>query len=119
MVGFISGYLRPDEPNNLFIWQVAVAETARGQGLAKQLLSQLIQRPNLADVTQVTTTISPSNTASQKVFQKMAAEFDCKITVTPFLESDLFGSENHEAEELYSLSSKSPLALSIKTTKGI
>ncbi|BBP43719.1 diaminobutyrate acetyltransferase [Thiosulfativibrio zosterae] len=105
IVGFISAYIRPDEANNLFIWQVAVAEEMRGQGLAKQLLNHLIMRPHLANIDTITTTISPSNLSSQAVFRKMAQHFNCDITVTSFLDSSIFGQDTHEAEDLYTLKS--------------
>src|SRR5690606_24034509 len=35
LVGFVSGYLLPAKPDTLFIWQIVIAETMRGQGLAK------------------------------------------------------------------------------------
>src|SRR5690606_41246864 len=34
LVGFISGYCPPSRPDTLFIWQVAVDDRMRGQGLA-------------------------------------------------------------------------------------
>jgi len=46
-VGFISGYVKPEDANTLFIWQVAVNDSARGKGLASQMLDSLLQRPNL------------------------------------------------------------------------
>ena len=32
-IGFISGYLLPEQPDTLFVWQVAVSPKARGLGL--------------------------------------------------------------------------------------
>src|SRR6185312_3847202 len=33
-VGFITGYIRPDRPETLVVWQVAVDQAWRGRGLA-------------------------------------------------------------------------------------
>jgi len=41
LLGFISGYLKPENKNTLFIWQVAVDERARGIGLAGSMLKHL------------------------------------------------------------------------------
>src|SRR5699024_2550897 len=50
LVGFISGYIPPKQQNVLFIWQVAVHEKARGQGLAKRMLAEIVDREDCADV---------------------------------------------------------------------
>ena len=36
LIGFVSGYLLPGDKSTLFVWQVAVSESARGEGLAKK-----------------------------------------------------------------------------------
>lgn len=121
ILGFVSGYIHPQEPNTLFIWQVAVAEAARGQGLAKQLLLNLIQRDNLTQINKVITTISPSNKASQGVFTSFANQYGLTVqteeflTEMDFISSDSDQNQDHEAEELYSIfkPDHSPLALSI------
>ncbi|CAN0584610.1 unnamed protein product, partial [Laminaria digitata] len=42
LVGFISGYRIPQRPETLFVWQVAVGEKARGQGLAGRMLKEIL-----------------------------------------------------------------------------
>lgn len=104
IVGFLSGYFRPDAPHSLFVWQVAVADTMRGQGLAKRMLQALLaNQKGQTEVTTLCCTISPSNKASQALFQSFAKQYGLKLTVTHFIEEAHFGSEGHEAEELYSL----------------
>jgi len=104
IVGFVSGYFRPDEPQSLFIWQVAVSKTMRGQGLAKRMIQALLDnQKGCATVPQVCCTISPSNKASQGLFKSFAEQYGLQLTVTAFIEEVHFGSEGHEAEELYSL----------------
>jgi len=71
-VGFISGYIIPERPDTLFIWQVAVAESARGQGLANQMLTHILDRPATTDVRFLETTITESNKASWALFQRFA-----------------------------------------------
>jgi len=41
LVGFISGYRPPARPDTLFVWQVAVDSSMRGQGLALRMLLAL------------------------------------------------------------------------------
>ena len=43
--GFISAYLRPDEEDTLFVWQVAVDKKYRGKGVARSMLSSILNRP--------------------------------------------------------------------------
>src|SRR5690606_28576606 len=61
LVGFISAYIPPNQPDTLFVWQVAVAEQARGQRLAARMLDAILERPVCRDVRYVDTTITPDN----------------------------------------------------------
>ncbi|MBX3666744.1 MAG: diaminobutyrate acetyltransferase, partial [Burkholderiales bacterium] len=46
--GFVSAYRLPARADTVFVWQVAVAPAARGQGLALRMLEHLLARPALA-----------------------------------------------------------------------
>ncbi|HCT40768.1 MAG TPA: diaminobutyrate acetyltransferase [Moraxellaceae bacterium] len=100
--GYISGYIPPRQTHTLFIWQVAVAERARGHGLALRMLQHLLQRPACAHVNHLEATVSPDNTASDKLFRRLARELDCCCEVHEFLPASAFGAASqHEAEPLY------------------
>src|SRR2546426_608548 len=43
-VAFVTGYIRPDRPETLVVWQVAVDHAHRGRGLAGALLDGLTAR---------------------------------------------------------------------------
>lgn len=103
IVGFISAYFRPDEPRSLFIWQVAVAESARGIGLAKRMLNALLKNQENSYFTEITCTISPSNKPSQGLFKSFSKAFDLQLSTEPFITAEDFGDEGHEAEDLYVL----------------
>lgn len=104
IIGFISAYFRPNEKDSLFVWQVAVAEKARGQGLGRQLLYRLVKnQERRPTVTEICCTISPSNKASQSLFKSFAEQYRLTMSVETFLEEKHFGNLGHEAEELYSL----------------
>lgn len=104
IVGFLSGYYRPDEPQSLFVWQVAVAESMRGKGLAKRMLQALLaHQKDRQAVTAICCTISPSNKASQALFKSLAQQYNLDLNVTEFIKEAHFGAEGHEAEELYTL----------------
>ena len=100
VVGFISAYMRPDTDNTLFVWQVAVDSTMRGRGLAKALLSALLERPACRDARYLETTVTPSNAPSMGLFTKFAHEHGYALHESVFLEAADFGPQAHEAEML-------------------
>lgn len=73
MVGFVSAYRKPDKPNELFVWQVAVHESARGMGLAFHMLNELLTRDDLADIDVLETTITRDNNGSWSLFKKIGS----------------------------------------------
>lgn len=103
IIAFISGYFRPDKAHSFFIWQVAVAEHARGLGLASNLLDQLIKKQSKVIIKEICCTISPSNKASQKLFKHFADQHRFQLEVTPFLTEKHFANSGHEVEDLYSI----------------
>src|SRR3546814_4423027 len=62
--GFVSAYLPPERPGTLFVWQVAVHARARGQGLARFMLTELLQRPGLAAIQYIETTVGDRKSTS-------------------------------------------------------
>ncbi|MFT7823560.1 MAG: diaminobutyrate acetyltransferase [Sulfurimonas sp.] len=99
--GFVSGYIDPRSDKTLFIWQVAVHSSLRGQGIASRMLTALLSRKNLSHIEYIETTISPSNKASQNLFRHLTSEINTEMSVEPYFDKDLFGGEAHEDEELY------------------
>ena len=51
IVGWISAYIKPGEPETVFVWQVAVSEKARGMGVGSRMLTELLERDACRDVT--------------------------------------------------------------------
>ncbi len=101
LVGFISGYRPPARPDTLFVWQVAVDSSMRGQGLAGRMLHALVRRLHPQGVSYIETTISPDNAASQALFLKVFAQLGIEHeTSTLFSRQQHFNGE-HEDEVLY------------------
>jgi L-2,4-diaminobutyric acid acetyltransferase len=98
LVGFVSAYVRPDAPDTLFVWQVVVAPSQRGQGLARLMLSSLLARPECRAVDYVESTINPSNLASRRLFERFAEQHDLPVEESLFLDEGQFGDTSHEAE---------------------
>ncbi|WP_319558375.1 diaminobutyrate acetyltransferase [Thiomicrorhabdus sp.] len=106
LLGFVSGYLRPDQPDQLFVWQLAVAQSGRGRGIGKGLIRRLIQQANAFSrqpLRSIACTISPSNQASQGVFKSLAKSFGLRLEIHPFLDKEHFAGQEHEAEDYYVL----------------
>lgn len=101
LVGFISGYRPPARPDTLFIWQVAVDSSMRGQGLGISMLMALIERTAAEGVCWLETTISPGNGASEALFAKAFRQLDVTAsTEVVFSRAHHFNGQ-HDDEVLY------------------
>ncbi|WP_405769670.1 diaminobutyrate acetyltransferase [Streptomyces sp. NBC_00080] len=101
-VGFVTGYVRPEDPQTLLVWQVAVDAAHRGRGLAAALLDGLtarvaVERP----LTAVETTITPGNTASERLFTSFADRHGATVTREVLFGAGLFPDGPHDPEVLY------------------
>lgn len=98
--GFVTGYVRPESPHTLMIWQVAVDAAHRGRGLARTLLDGVVDR--VPQINRMETTITDDNEASIALFSSFASHRGARIR-----RHDLFGDEHfpddHDAERLYTI----------------
>jgi L-2,4-diaminobutyric acid acetyltransferase len=94
--GFVIGFDRPEEPGTLFVWQVAVDAAWRGRALAGRMLSHLADRGHRF----VEATVTPDNTASDRLFAAFARDRGAELTRTPLFAGNAFPGE-HKPEELY------------------
>nr|WP_081512710.1 diaminobutyrate acetyltransferase [Nocardia donostiensis] len=119
VVGFVTGYLRPESPSTLFVWQVAVDDDQRGRGLGVAMLDHLVgslaasvdneeadnkevenETPLGSGVRELETTVSPDNTASVAMFASLARRRGAQMTKSSLFEPDMFP-DSHAAEDLY------------------
>lgn len=105
VVGFVSGYLIPDQEDTLFIWQVAVDDKARGNGLAGKMIVEIVQRESLKDVKTIHTTVSPSNSSSYRLFEKLSKQYGVSFESETMFEINDFNNA-HEDEVLYKIQLK-------------
>lgn len=103
VVGWVSAYVLPNDPETLFVWQVAVAEAARGTGLGSLMLSHLLQRPACAGVKRLQTTITSGNVASWALFRKFAAHRDAKLDAQAYYTQALHFRDRHGTEHLVTI----------------
>jgi L-2,4-diaminobutyric acid acetyltransferase len=99
-VGFVTGYVRPDRPGTLVVWQVAVDDAHRGQGLAGRMLDDLAMRGVPDGVRRVETTITPGNEASHRLFTSFGERHGARVEREVLFEEGLFP-DGHEPEVLY------------------
>jgi L-2,4-diaminobutyric acid acetyltransferase len=100
LIGFSTGYVLPANSEVLFVWQVGVDPRHHRRGIGLQLLTEMISRKRQVGVRFVEATVSPSNTASLGLFNRLAARHDCMcepMAERGFAES-LFPSGLHESE---------------------
>jgi L-2,4-diaminobutyric acid acetyltransferase len=100
--GFVTGYIRPDDPHTLFVWQVAVDESRRGRGLAGRMLGHLGERLPDLGCDHLEATVTPDNTASSRLFESFARSYGARLTRRELFGSDAFPDEiDHEPEVLF------------------
>ena len=100
IVGYISGYVNPNKENVLFIWQIAVKPSMRCNGIASMMINNIIEREELHNIKFIETTVTPSNKASNALFQKLAVSLKTEFEKMQFFPYDLFGKSGHEEELL-------------------
>lgn len=101
LVGFMSGYIKPGEPEVLFVWQMVVSAAARGRGVAGKMLSHLLSREQLTDIRHIETTISPGNAPSEAVFQRFAKAHDAALVKSTLFSKEQHFHGQHDDEVLY------------------
>ena len=101
--GWISGHRPPNDPEAMFVWQVAVDERARGRGLGAAMLDALWRFPGVADARRLITTVTPSNHISRAMFTAFARRHGAALTVQPWFHREHHFGGSHESEELISI----------------
>lgn len=102
-VGWISAHLPPDEPETVFVWQVAVAEQARGAGLGHRMLGELLARPACRGVRWLKTTITADNRPSWSMFGRLADQLRAPLNREPWLVEGRHLPEGHPTEQLVTI----------------
>lgn len=97
LMGFITGFFRPTEPDTLLIWQVAVDEAARGQGLASRMLDYLVETTGAEHLE---TTVTDDNAASKQLFASLAHRHEAPHDVEPLFTPEMYP-DGHDTEYLH------------------
>jgi L-2,4-diaminobutyric acid acetyltransferase len=99
-VGFVTGYIRPDRPEALVVWQVAVDDSHRGRGLAARMLDDLAMRGAAEGVRGIEATITPDNEASHRLFSSFGERHGARVEREVLFEGGMFP-DGHLPEVLY------------------
>ena len=103
VVGWVSAYVLPDDPETLFVWQVAVSEAARGIGLGTLMLSDLLQRPACSGVKRLQTTITADNEASWALFRKFAVSRESHLDAEAYFTKALHFRDRQSTEHMVTI----------------
>ncbi|HLU55607.1 MAG TPA: diaminobutyrate acetyltransferase [Pseudonocardia sp.] len=98
VVGFVTGFRRPDEPSTLVVWQVGVDAAVRGRGVASAMLDTLFDQ--VPDVDHLEATVTPDNTASAALFGGFAERRGAQLQRSELFGADLLG-DGHAPEFLF------------------
>lgn len=103
IVGFISGHRVPASPDSLFIWQVAVAEEARGRGLGRDMMLDILCRSSSKGFTHLLATATDDNLPSRRMFQSLAKSLRTNIGHSAMFDREIHFAGAHESEVLLTI----------------
>lgn len=103
IAGWVSAYVLPYDPETLFVWQVAVAEQARGTGLGSLMLTGLLRRRACKNVKRLQTTITQENRASWALFHKFAANRSAPLKSQPYFTQTQHFQNRHSTEHMVTI----------------
>ncbi len=90
VVGVVTGYIPPRQPETLFVWQVAVDTLAQKRGLAGTMLRYIVAGNADKGVRYLETTVTRDNQASRAMFNSLAKKLGCEME-----ESLMFDRKRH------------------------
>ncbi len=103
IAGWISGYVKPADPQTIFVWQVAVREDARGRGLGRRMLAELLDRDVCRSITRLQTTITSGNAASWALFTRFADRGGADIGSQPHFRRHVHFAGAHATEHMVTI----------------
>lgn len=98
VVGWVSAYIPPEEKDTLFVWQICVGEAARGQGLGRRLVGDVLARPACRGVEKLACTITHDNAPSWALFTGIARRLKAQLRQTEHFDRDAHFGGRHASE---------------------
>lgn len=102
-VGWISGHRLPADRRTYFLWQVAVHPEARGTGLARRMLADILARTEQSGIVQLQTSITRTNEASWALFQSIAAWLSAPMREEPWFDRERHFRGQNDSEFLVTI----------------
>jgi L-2,4-diaminobutyric acid acetyltransferase len=99
-VGYVSAHRLPQSPTTLFVWQVAVASEARGRGLARGMILNILGRPSAGDINEISATVTGDNGASMHMFCSLARRLATTARRAPYFDEHRHFAGRHPSELL-------------------
>ncbi|MHA6346204.1 diaminobutyrate acetyltransferase [Roseivivax sp. CAU 1761] len=103
IMGWVSAYITPHDPETLFVWQVAVSSDARGMGLGTRMLAAAMAREECAEVKRMQTTITLDNDASWALFRRFAEKNNGDLTSEAHFTRDTHFAGEHATEHMVTI----------------
>lgn len=110
LIGFVSAYRLPNDPQTLFVWRVDVSETARDTGLASLMMGHLMRVQACDGVTRVQTAIKPSDESAWTLFRRFARWQRSRMDIQPFITQALTPFNQHDTEMMVTIRVGGPSA---------
>jgi len=103
LVGGVTAYRLPYDPQTLFIWHADVAETARDQGLSSLMMGYLMRQEACVGVTRVQTAIAPMDERAWTLFRHFARWQRSHMEIQMFITQALTPFAQHETDHLVTI----------------
>jgi L-2,4-diaminobutyric acid acetyltransferase len=98
VVGWLSGYVPPERNDTLFVWQICVGDEARGQGLAKRMVGEVLARPGSEPIRRIECTITEENTPSWALFGSIARALHAQMLQAEHFSQSVHFDGSHDSE---------------------
>ncbi len=99
VIGFVTGLVRPEATDTLFVWQVAVDRAYRGRGIGRGMLNGLTARAARFGCRYLEATVSPGNEPSARMFTSFARAHAAPLAWSEGFDAAMFP-DRHEREDL-------------------
>jgi L-2,4-diaminobutyric acid acetyltransferase len=98
IAGFVSAFHPPQQPEVIFVWQVAVDEALRRRRLGMNMLRHLLAREVCNNSRYLEITVNPSNHAAYNLYYQLAYELKTSCIEEECFPFWLFPGGQHEEE---------------------
>ncbi|MDO8909836.1 MAG: diaminobutyrate acetyltransferase [Pseudohongiella sp.] len=98
LAGVVTAYIPPQQPDTLFVWQVAVDTAAQGRGLASSMLNHILERDTMRRINYVETTVTADNHASRAMFMSLARRYKAQVAESVMFDRDKHFLNLHDSE---------------------